>query len=282
MGESGIGKTTICARSPSPIIDCSEDGLIGEGFKSANHHSPKDWNEQLEFVTWLYNTNHNYKTFALDTIDWMEPDLFRYVCGRDGKGNIEEYGYGKGYEVALDEYRRFVNILDKLNVQKNMNIIITAHTQIKSFNNPIGDNYDRYEMKTSKKIASFTSEWADCMFFAKNETFTNKDSKKGKAKAVSTDRRIVYTRRNAAYDAKNRYGLPETMPLDINIIMDRISKINTEDTGNLIEQIKDLSNQLPAETKKSILDYTEANKSNIISLRTALNRVLTLIEEKKE
>ena len=33
-------------------------------------------------------------------------------------------------------------------------------------------------------------------------------------KGVSTGRRVLYTEWNAAYDAKNRYGLPPELPLD--------------------------------------------------------------------
>ena len=54
------------------------------------------------------------------------------------------------------------------------------------------------------------------MFFANYETFVVKsDEKKNK---VQGGRRVMYTSHHSCWDAKNRYGLPEKLPLEFSAI----------------------------------------------------------------
>ena len=57
-------------------------------------------------------------------------------------------------------------------------------------------------------------EWADAVLFTRYETFAHVDEKTKRAKGVSTGARVLHTQRTAAWDAKNRYDLPEVLPLD--------------------------------------------------------------------
>lgn len=49
----------------------------------------------------------NIKTLAVDSIDWMEGLIHKAVAKADGKENIEEIGYGRGYKLALDYWTQF-------------------------------------------------------------------------------------------------------------------------------------------------------------------------------
>jgi hypothetical protein len=71
----------------------------------------------------------------------------------------------------------------------------------------------------NEKAAGLWKEWADAVLFANYETFAVKakrdaDNVNAKAKGVSSNARLLFTERSAAFDAKNRYGLPPTIPLD--------------------------------------------------------------------
>jgi hypothetical protein len=54
------------------------------------------------------------------------------------------------------------------------------------------------------------------VLFAQEEVYAAKssDSKTAKAKASSSGVRVLRTRNSPAYDAKNRHGLPDPLPLD--------------------------------------------------------------------
>jgi hypothetical protein len=277
IGVEGVGKTTAGAQAENPIFLCSEDGLIGNGFEGVANVQPQTWDEILQFVGWLATSKHNYKTLVIDTLDWIEPKLFSAICKRDGKQNVEEYGYGKGYVIALDEFRRLLAGLELLRA-KGMMILINTHCQIKNFANPVGDNYDRYELKVSKQIAGLIKEWADAVLFALFETHTYKDSQKAKSKGIGGQKRIVHTGHCAAWDAKNRYGMPETLPLDMGERIAAINKGQPDSAEAIIAELQEISASLPADKKKAAEDYIEANKTNVTNLSKLLNRTRALVE----
>ncbi len=212
-GVEGIGKTTWAAGAPDPIFLCSEDGI-----PPVLSHVPRivlsSWNDTLEAVNALAEEEHSYKSGVIDTADWIEALIQKHMRERDGKASIEDYGYGKGYAMAAEELRKLLSRLEYLMRVRKMNVIILAHCQVKTFNNPAGDNYDRYEMKLNKQLAGILREWPQAVLFAKYDTYIKKESKaasKGKAYGGG---RVVHTVWSAAWDAKNRFNLPETMPLD--------------------------------------------------------------------
>jgi hypothetical protein len=106
-----------------------------------------------------------------------------------------------------------------------MQILLIAHAWIKTFRNPEGDDFDRFEIKLHAKAQGLLREWCDAVLFAMHETFTHKSGKgtEARAKGISTGARILRTQRTAAYDAKNRYNLPDSLPLDWQSLTDAIA-----------------------------------------------------------
>ena len=109
--------------------------------------------------------------------------------------------------------------LEAIRIKHKIHIILLAHAHVKSFNDPNGPAYDKYELRMNAKVAAVWSAWADCQLFACFEA-TVKGGKRGKeledamAKGKATAiRRVIFTTRDAAYDAKNRYSLPEELPM---------------------------------------------------------------------
>ena len=212
FGVEGVGKTTFGASAPNPIFIGPEDGA---GLLEVEHFpQPENWTRVREAVAALTNEPHTYGTAVFDTLDWLEPLLWKHICERDGKRDIEDYGYGKGYVAALDEWRVFINDLERLRAVKRIQIVLLAHSWIRPFKNPEGEDFDRYEMKIHLKAAGLLKEWSDVVLFANYETFAHKDDKTKRVRGVSTGARLCYTTRTAAYDAKNRFSLPESFALD--------------------------------------------------------------------
>jgi len=275
IGEEGCGKSTMGNRSESPLFICAENGLVGPEFVNTPNISPVNWHGVLGVIDSLKSETHGYKTLVFDTIDWLEPLLFEFICKRDGKENIEAYGYGKGMILAGIEWRAFLLRLENLRNEKNIGIIILAHCQIKAFSNPAGDNYDRYQAKCCKEISALTREWCDAVLFARFEVYTSKESAKGKAKAVGSDKRIVYTTQCPAWDAKNRYSMPEKLPLDYNEIMAAIKSGKPASTEVIIAETMEIVNGSTAfseEEKKSVVEALEKHKANASVLKQILTK----------
>lgn len=209
-GVEGIGKTTFAAGAPKPIF-LGEDGT--SQLDVTRFPMPETWQEVLDAVRLLANETHDFETLVVDTLDWAEPLLWAFICARDKKANIEDYGFHKGYGAALDEWRVFLGALESMRRAKRMHVILVAHSWIKTFKNPEAEDYDRYQMSLNDKAAGLIKQWSDAVLFANYETFAPKDVKTKRVRGVDTGARLLYTMRRAAYDAKNRYGLHEVLPL---------------------------------------------------------------------
>ena len=133
-----------------------------------------------------------------------------------GKKSIEEFGYGRGYVEALRLWREYIDILNRLRDEKKMTIIQIAHSQIKRFESPEIEAYDRYELKLHRKASDLILEHSDCCFFANYKFGSVKVKGKGgqtTSKAIQGER-MLYTEAKPAFLAKNRYALPAEMPFD--------------------------------------------------------------------
>jgi hypothetical protein len=209
-GVEGIGKTTFAALAPRPIFIGTEDGagaLTLERFPR-----PERWTDVLDAIAELTNESHPYQTVAIDSLDWAEPLIWAHCCERDKKASIEAYGFGKGYVEALAEVRLMLSALEALQVRKGMNVVLIAHAHLKMQKQPSGDDFERFTLKLNEKAGGAVREWAETVLFANWETFTRTNANE-RTVGVSSGRRLIYTTKTAAYEAKNRFALPEELEL---------------------------------------------------------------------
>ena len=279
VGVEGVGKSTAGAAMPNPVFICGEDGLVGPQFAETASFTPTSWAEVLQFCDELQaSPDHGYKTLVIDTLDWIEPLLYAHVVQAAKKPdikNIEDFGYGKGYAIAQQEARNLLSRLERLN-GAGMAVCILAHCAVKAFHNPAGEDYDRYEPKVNAKIAGLFREWCDCVLFAQFEQFIKQDGMK--AKAVGGQNRIVNTVHSAAWDAKNRYGLPPVLPLDMAAILEAIAKGQPADTATLKAELDALIAQMPeGEKRDKSTAWLRAGKFTPQQLAMMINKVKTEI-----
>lgn len=232
-GPEGIGKSTLAAQFPRPVFIDTEGSTVH--MDVCRTPRPQSWPELLEQVHWLADRPAELGTLVLDTADWAEVLCAETVCARAQKSGIEEFGYGKGYTYLAEEFGRLLTALD-LAKDRGVNIVITAHAKMRKFEQPdeMGA-YDRWEMKLSKTCAPLIKEWADMVLFACYKTYVvnvdGQGAQKGKNKAMGGER-ILRTTHNPCWDAKNRFALPEEMPLGYagiaHLLRDRTAKGEAE------------------------------------------------------
>jgi hypothetical protein len=279
-GVEGIGKSTFAASAPAPIFIGAEDGT--DHLDAVRFPTPGSWNEVFEALRVLATQDHPYQTLAIDTLDWLEPLAWDFICTRDGVENIEAYGYGKGYVAALDEWRRFLAALERLRETKGMHVVLLAHSWIKPFKNPEGDDFDRYEMKLNAKAGGLLKEWSDVVLFANYETYAEKDKRTKRVKGVSTGARMLYTTRTAAYDAKNRYDLPDSMPLDWGDFFAGVQSHRPADPKALAEEIQRKAEQVGGEVKEKALAFLAEHAGDAAALAKLNDRINAKLAEKRE
>lgn len=275
-GPEGCGKTTFGANAPKAIFLPSEDGT--NHVDCARFPAPQRWADVLDAIEELRVGKHDYETFAVDTLDWIEPLLWAYICKRDSQDSIEGYGYGKGYTAALDEWTVFISALERLRRERGMRIVLLAHSQIRPFKNPEGEDYDRYELKLNTKAAGKIKEWCDSVLFARFEELAHKDGKTKRVRGISTGARHMHTLRTAAYDAKSRYAIPETMPLDYAEYAAAIWAGDVAKANEIHGSIVALLPQLTDEVKRAqVATYVETIKTDATKLTQAANKLTALI-----
>ena len=212
-GGAGIGKTFFAASMNKPIFVLTEDGM---GKIEADHFPlATSFEDVLKNLQSLIDNENDYKTLVVDSLDWLEPLIWDKACQDNNFKSIESVGYGKGYVEALKYWRIYLNLLNELR-EKGYTIMQIAHNQIKRFESPEIEAYDRHELKLHRKAADLILEHSDCCFFANFKLGTVQVKGKGgtmTTKAVAGDR-VVYTVEKPAYLAKNRYALPESLPFD--------------------------------------------------------------------
>ncbi len=217
-GPEGIGKSTFGANAPAPLFIAAEDGLTG--LEHVDRFTPDTFKELLDILNEiLAAASVEFKTLVIDTTDWLERLIHKFVCDRDDKKNIEEYGYGKGFTtIATVELNAMLVILDGIRAKHKVGILLLSHVKIETFTPPGADPFNRYEMKGNKHFTGILREWPDACLFATYETFTTKRDETKKLseqnKKTIGGERIIHTQWAPGWDAKNRYNLPDPIPLD--------------------------------------------------------------------
>jgi hypothetical protein len=217
-GAHKIGKTSFAAAAPACVFIQTEDGaeaIDGEAFPLC-----RTWQDVLDAVGSLYSEPHEYKTVALDSMDWAERLLHKHLCEQHGVKSIElvEKGYGKGYVLAAEVFGELLDGLNALRTQKGMHVVLLCHAEIRRFDDPTADSYDRYQLKLHKQVGKLAQEWADVIGFAALDTVTKVEKEQGfkpaRNRALTTGRRVLHLQGSPAFEAGNRYGLPPSIPLD--------------------------------------------------------------------
>lgn len=214
-GPEGIGKTTWGASAPGALVLDIEGGSNALDVARVAAGDLNSYGAFLETLTWLHQEDHGFQTVIVDSADWLEDLVFAKVAGDAGKQTVGDIGYGVGYQTAANTFQYILQGLEALRDSKNICVIMVAHSEIRRFDNPITESYDRYQPKLYKDIGALLIEWSDCLLFANQEVMIdtkekrfNKSINKGKG-----GDRVLYTTESPAYRAKNRYGLPEQLPL---------------------------------------------------------------------
>lgn len=214
-GREGIGKSSLAAQFPKPVFIDVENST-GE-LDVVRTPRPTSWTMLREQVRYFKANPTEYDTLVIDTADWAERLCSEAICAQAQKGGIEDFGYGKGYVYLEEEFGRFLNELQEL-VDLGMNVVIVAHATIRKFELPEESGaFDKWEMKLEKKTAPLLKEWCDMLLFANYKLYVvNVDGQgveKGRNK-VQGGQRVLLTTPHPCWDAKNRHGLKDELPLD--------------------------------------------------------------------
>lgn len=229
-GTEGIGKSTFASQAPKPVFIRTEDGL-GE-IDCDKFPLAQSLGDVLEFVNSLITEQHDYQTVAIDSMDWLERQIFDELCRQHNVSSIEKVdgGYAKGYTLALTHWRLLLSLLNRLRDERGMIVIGIAHAKVERFEDPEATAYDRYTPRLHKHACGLVCEWSDAVLFATRKIRVQSEDagfnrKRGMAVALGKDggERIIRTIGGPSCVAKNRFGLPEELPLSWSAFMSALT-----------------------------------------------------------
>jgi hypothetical protein len=96
-----------------------------------------------------------------------------------------------------------------------MHIIFVGHSLVKTFKNPLGEDYDRYRPKLDDRALGLLREWCEVVGLVTFDDIAKKGKGANRARGVSSGLRVIQLEHNAAWDAKSRLPLPPMIELTL-------------------------------------------------------------------
>lgn len=221
-GQEGVGKSSLAANIPGIVfIDC--EGSTTK-MNVRRLPAPTSWAMLCDEMDYIRDNAaaKDYKAVAIDTFDWAESLALQALCAEHNVKGIEGFNYGKGWQYESELIARFLENTDKL-IKAGIHVILICHAISRKTTLPEEiDEYDHWELKlgnkTTNKIAPLLKEWSDMTLFLAFKTQIMAADDKGKVHKATSVQRVMYATKSAWWDAKNRFGLPDMMPLDYGAI----------------------------------------------------------------
>ena len=211
-GPAGVGKTTLASEFPRPLFLDTENGSKRI---DCDRVRCSDWLTLKGALVELARDPMGYETVVVDSGDWAEELLCLHLAAKDEKQrHPDDLPYGQGGVLIAKHFSSMLADCSLL-VDRGINVVVIAHSVVKRVSPPdLEEAYDRYELKMRPKVAPKVMEWADAVLFANFKTRVA-EGEDGKKRGRGGKERKLFTERTAAWDAKNRFGLPSEVPMTI-------------------------------------------------------------------
>jgi len=216
-GAPGIGKTSMGSGFPNPVFIQTEDGCTA-GLTIASFGLCESFANVIEALAWLGKEDHVYQTLVVDSLDQLEPLVQAALCADRGYASIESPGFGKGY-VELDKYwLDFLRGCNWLRRNRNMTIVLIAHSEIVMINDPRTTAYSAYALRLHRRARGLVEDSADLIGFLATDVVIKSEQGgfgKTRARADGGNTRWLHVEPRPAFTAKNRFGMPERIQIPL-------------------------------------------------------------------
>lgn len=223
-GVEKVGKTKLASLLPNPLFIPVEDGT--NQLDVARTERPNSWQELRQLFIDIGSGPKEFDTIVIDSADWSERLAIAKV---DAETTTKDRSYGKEQGLYCDEFSTAVKASEWL-ISKGYNVVWIAHSKVTRVSPPDQtEGYDKFELKMGKATAGILKEWADLLLFINTETVVVEGGD-GKKKAMGGTSRVIHAARCSAWDAGNRFGLPDSMPYFDGVCPEPIARLFVNQT----------------------------------------------------
>ena len=223
-GVPGIGKSTVAAQMPNCVFVPTEDN-VDHITTATVLPLAKDYAMFKNMLVEIANEDHPFENLVIDSISSLDKIINKAVEIDNNVDQIEKIPYGKGKEFAQKYWDDFWSVISYIRDNRNMNVILIAHPEIKKVPNPEGEAYDGYKPMLNEKAMEKLKQNCNAVFFANYKVmvrsvdagFGNKEHK-----GVGNGSAVMYTQARPAHVAKSACNppLPYEMPFDLATAID--------------------------------------------------------------
>lgn len=206
-GEPGAGKSTLASQFPNML-------LVDVEHSSEHIDVPRvlvdDWDALLKTLDECATSE--FETIAVDTLDVVES----FCATKYSIKILAPKDYGRSF-VQLEEIfkEQIMPRLEKI-INAGKNVVLLAHNELKKVELPDQDGqFDRHEMRLTKRVKALFEGWCDSLLFIYRKTFVE-ESDSGKMKAKGGKKRWIESNSNTFCVAKTRWnGLDDNFEVGI-------------------------------------------------------------------
>ncbi len=214
-GEQGVGKSRWALAAPG-VLAIDPTGGLEQYKKRADFELYRitSLSELHEAIGGGYPEFDGAETLVLDEFGAIEQMVWTDLCQKNNWHNIKSPGWGDGYDAAAEVVRNILAALE----QTGKNVILTAHATVdKKRDNPLGQDYARFDIALHKHVRQLVWSWSDFQLFMRHPVVVAevKDPKTGNVKTVGMESGatpIICTTTAPGYAAKNRYHCRTELP----------------------------------------------------------------------
>jgi hypothetical protein len=224
-GAEGRGKTTLACKSPNPLALLLERGLP-RGVSVDAVEGTDSFEGVLAALRDIYANPGQYRTLIIDTADMLEAHLLEFVCAQNNWSHIEKAAYGKGWVAADEQWRRFVRAVTAIRDKHAMTIVLLCHASIERVDDPRAPSYTAYVPRLHRRGRALLMDACDAVFFLAEDLRVTTDDGgfRERTRAAAPNGRFLFTEGRPAFAAKNRFGMPEKIPIPIDFEFSQLAQ----------------------------------------------------------
>ena len=214
-GNQGVGKTSMAALFPKPIIIQVEEGVESIiDFEDVLVTDPiEDMTKVKDWLHRLLKEDHDRITAVVDSITAADTRMESEIVLADGSKTLNQVagGYGAGHRMLAGEMRGLRQMAARLQRERGMHVVFVAHTEITTFQPEDDEAFNLLDLRMNPKSRPPFCDDVDVVAFMR----LKRDSEKVEGKrriATSAGRRELVCYAHAALASKNRIGIEEILP----------------------------------------------------------------------
>ncbi len=218
-GKPGIGKSSLAASFPEPLFllteQCGLSGITAIDVPESFSHMWQNVKELLEVDSFPF------KTVVVDSISKLDSMVISHILEKETKKTISLAsacgGYGAGYLAAQQVHRGFKSLMDRFQ-DRGVTVIYIAHLSLANVKLPDSEDYTAYTivMNHDKSRECYIDDVDAVLLCRQKDMVVNSDS--GRNLVKSMPERIIVTGMNSSHVSKNRFSMPETLPMNYEAI----------------------------------------------------------------